>query len=202
MATMTVSYSKLTEMTAEDAAKWVAYDEAEEPAVFPDRILAAVADMNNSRELLQVGRLDHSLQSATRAYRDGRGEQYTVAALVHDLGDSLAPFSAGAYAAAILKPFVDERICWIVDHHEVFTLYYYAHFFGGDRNARDMYRDHPYYDDGVEFSELYDQNCFDPEYDALPLEFFRSMVHRIFGEVRFPPEGRSYVADGHGRSRP
>jgi len=197
-----VNYTKLEDMTESDAAGWVAYDEAEERTEFPDRLLAALGDMNNSLELLPIGRLDHSLQSATRAFRDGRSEQYCVAALFHDLGDSLAPFSAGEYAAAILKPFVEERICWIVEHHEIFTLHYYGEFFGADRNARDRYLGHPFYSDAVEFSALYDQNCFDPEYETLSVEFFRPMVHRVFGELRFPPEGREYLLTANRPNRP
>ena len=36
-----------------------------------------------------------------------------------------------------------------------------------------------------EFCELYDQNCFDPAYEALPAEQFRPMVERVFSEVRY-----------------
>jgi predicted HD phosphohydrolase len=82
--------------------------------------------------------------------------------------------------AAVLRPFVSERICWIVEHHPLFQTYYYAHYFGSDRNARDRFRDHPYYDDCVEFCERYDQNCFDPDFQSRPLEFFAPMVRRVF----------------------
>ena len=34
----------------------------------------------------QVDRLTHSLQTATRAYRDGRDDEYVVCALLHDMG--------------------------------------------------------------------------------------------------------------------
>lgn len=197
-----VKYTKLEDMTESDAAGWIAYDEVEEPNDFPDRVLAALADMNNSLELLPIGRLDHSLQSATRAFRDGRSEEYCVAALIHDLGDSLAPFSAGEYAAAILRPFVDERICWIVEHHEIFTLHYYGEFFGADRDARDRYLGHPYYADAVDFSAMYDQNCFDPDYETLSLEFFRPMTRRVLGELRNAPEGREYMLGSNRPNRP
>ena len=49
----------------------------------------------------RVDRYEHSLQSATRALRDGRSEEYVVAALLHDLGDELAPWTHGEMAAAI-----------------------------------------------------------------------------------------------------
>src|SRR6185503_16083731 len=38
-----------------------------------------------------VTRLEHSLQTATRAHRDGRDEEYVVCALLHDIGDILLP---------------------------------------------------------------------------------------------------------------
>ena len=128
----------------------------------------------------KVSRLEHSLQSATRAYRDGRSEEYVAAALLHDIGDNLAPYTHGEMVAAILKPFLPEKLVWIVKYHGLFQMYYYAHYYGGDRDARERFRDHPWFDDCAEFCEKYDQNCFDPQYDSLPLEFFEPLVRKIF----------------------
>jgi hypothetical protein len=71
-----------------------------------------------------VSRLAHSLQSATRAERDGcqRPVDYVVAALIHDLGDGLAPYPHGSYAAAVLRPFVSQELCWI-SHHPLFQMH-------------------------------------------------------------------------------
>ena len=130
-------------------------------------------------------RLEHSLQSATRAYRDGRSEEYVVMALLHDIGDELAPWTHSELAAAVLRPYVSEECWWIAKHHGVFQLYYYAHHLGGDRNVRDHYRSSPFFDACAEFCELYDQNSFDPGYESLPIEFFEPMVRRVFAEPRF-----------------
>ena len=124
--------------------------------------------------------LEHCLQSATRAHRAGESEELIVAALVHDIGDMLAPFSHSELAAAVLRPFVSEKTYWIVKHHGVFQMFYYAHHSGGDRNARDNYKGHRWYKDAVRFCERYDQNCFDPNYESEPLSFFAPMVHRVF----------------------
>jgi predicted HD phosphohydrolase len=156
-------------------------DAMEEIAELPDRVLDAVANLRNFQGALQVTRYEHSLQSATRAYRDGKDEEYVVMCLVHDIGDTLAPYSHGPLVAAVIKPFVSERVRWIVEKHPLFQSYYFAHHLGADRNARDKYKDHPYYEDTIEFCAKYDQNCFDPDYDSLPLEFFEPMVHRVFG---------------------
>ena len=127
-----------------------------------------------------VSRLEHSLQSATRAERDGRPVDYVVAALVHDIGDSLAPYSHGSYAAAVLRPFVSEELCWIVSHHPLFQMHYYGAQTGDDPNARDAYAGHPWFAATAEFCERYDENCFDPGYDWLPLEHFAPAVEEVF----------------------
>ncbi len=149
-----------------------------------DRLLEALAKLEHSVSGYQVSRLEHSLQSATRAQRDGRDEEYVVAALLHDIGDALAPYSHSELAGAILRPFVSEPVYWMIKHHGLFQMYYYAHHQGGDRNSRDRFRDHPHYAATVEFCECYDQNCFDPDYDSLPLEAFKPLLMKVFREPK------------------
>jgi predicted HD phosphohydrolase len=180
----TVSFTSMADGTKEDYELLVHYED-EYTAELPDRIIAAVRALEHSLTGYQVTRLEHSLQSATRAERDGKDEEYVVAALVHDIGDELAPHTHGEMSAAVMNPFLPERLCWIVQHHPVFQEFYYAHFLGGDRDSRERYRGHQWFDDCVEFCELYDQNCFDPDYDSLPLEHFEPMVRRVFAEPRY-----------------
>lgn len=127
-----------------------------------------------------ITRYQHSLQSATRAYRDGADEEIVVAALLHDVGDTLAMKNHTELAAAILRPYVSEKTAWIVEHHGIFQGYYFWHHIGKDRNARDKFKDHLWYDDCVHFCEHYDQASFDQEYDTFDLEFFMPMLERIF----------------------
>jgi predicted HD phosphohydrolase len=176
----TVGYAHLTQMTQAD------YDLGEEyqqeiNRELPDRVMETLRGLAKYQGPMLVDRLEHSLQSATYAHNDGRDEEYVVAALIHDIGDDLAPHSHGPMVAAIMRPFFHERLCWIVEKHPLFQTYYYAHFMGADPNARDRYADHPYYQDCIEFCERYDQNCFDPDFESLPLAFFEPMVRRIFG---------------------
>ncbi len=180
----TVQFTSMAAGTKEDYDLLGRY-EHEYVAQLPSRLLVALDHLKQSFAGYQVSRYEHSLQSATRAHRDGRSEEYVVAALLHDLGDELAPYTHGEMVAAILKPYVSEEICWVVKHHGLFQMYYYAHHSGGDRNARDRYRDHPHYDACVEFCEKYDQCCFDPAYDTLPIEVFEPMVGRVFAEPRY-----------------
>ena len=159
--------------------------EAKFAAGTADRVLEMLRALAGALAGYQVDRLEHSLQCATRAHWDGAGEEMVVAALLHDIGDLLAPFNHSELAAAVLRPYVAERTCWIVGHHGLFQSYYYAHHTGGDRNARDAFRDHPWYWDTVEFCDRWDQSSFDPGYESLPIEFFEPMVRRIFGRTPF-----------------
>ena len=179
-----VSFTRMADGTREDY-EFLGRLEEEYAKSLPDRLLQALAGLKSSLSGYQVTRYEHSLQSATRAYRDGRSQEYVVAALLHDVGDVLAPYTHGEMVAAILKPFVAEEMCWVVKHHGLFQMVYYAHHSGGDRHARDRFKDHPYYDACAEFCEKYDQNCFDPGYDSLPVEFFKPMVRRVFAEPRY-----------------
>lgn len=148
----------------------------------------ALEQLKTTKDILggyALDRFGHSLQSATRAFRDDRDEEYVAMALLHDMGDGLAPFNHGEYAAAVMRPYVSEKAVWILKYHGIFQAYYYAHHLGLDRNARDRFKDEPYYDDTAEFCAKYDQNCFDPDYDNLPLEFFEPMVRRIFAREPF-----------------
>ena len=145
-----------------------------------ERILKFMSNLTETLEGYQISRLEHSLQSATRAYKNKESEEMIVATLLHDIGDELAPMNHSEYAAAILKPYVSEKTHWIIEKHGEFQMYYYAHHLGGDRNKRDEYKSHKYYQDTINFCEQYDQNSFDPNYKSLPLEFFRPMVKKIF----------------------
>ena len=145
-----------------------------------DRLLKFMSGLTDTLEGYQISRLEHSIQSATRAYRNGESEEMVVAALLHDIGDELAPMNHSEYAATILKPYVSEKTHWIIEKHGEFQMFYYAHYLGGDRNKREKYKDHEYYQDTINFCEKYDQNSFDPNYKSLPLDFFKPMVKKIF----------------------
>ena len=145
-----------------------------------DRILKFMSGLTETLEGYQISRLEHSLQSATRAHKNGESEEMVVAALLHDIGDERAPMNHSEYAAAILKPYVSERTHWIVEKHGEFQMFYYAHHLGGDKNKRDKYKGHKYYQATIDFCEKYDQNSFDPNYKSLPLDFFKPMVKKIF----------------------
>lgn len=146
----------------------------------PDRVLTHLSILEGDTGGYAVDRLTHSLQTATRAQRDGQDDEYVVCALLHDIGDTLASTNHADLAATILEPFVSEKNHWIVKHHGVFQGYYFFHHFDLDRNVRDRFRDHEWFRDCAAFCEKYDQNSFDPEYETLPLEAFESAVRGVF----------------------
>jgi len=135
-------------------------------------------------EAYPVDRLEHSLQAATRADRDGRDEEYVVCALLHDIGDTLATLNHSELAAVVLEPFVSEENHWIVKHHGIFQGYYFFHHLGMDRNLREQFRGHPSFERTAHFCEVYDAPAFDPAGETLPLEAFEPMVRRVFATPR------------------
>jgi len=150
-----VSYTRMADMTEADL-RLIDADAERDARDLPARLMNAVAELERFQGPLKVSRLEHSLQSATRAHRAGKDKEYVAAALLHDIGDALAPHSHG--------------------------------------DARDKYIDHPFYDDCVEFCEDFDQNCFDPDYDSLPLEFFRPLVEEVFRHPRHAADDLPFVA--------
>jgi predicted HD phosphohydrolase len=173
------AFRAMTESTKED---WDIVREAEaiQFKALPGIVLGELEKLKEETEAFAVSRYEHSLQSATLAYRDGADEEMIVAALLHDIGDTLALHNHAEIAAAVLKPYVSRKTHWIIKHHGIFQGVYFWHHVGLDPNSRDKYRDHEWFDDAAAFCEKYDQNAFDPDYDSLPVEFFTPMVKRIF----------------------
>ena len=174
----TAQFHAMTEGTAED---WgIIYEESKVHArALPERVLAHLELLRGDRGGFAVDRLEHSLQTATRAFQDGRDEEYVVCALLHDIGDTLGPLNHAEVAAVLLKPYVSERNHWMVDNHGIFQAYYFFHFAGLDRNLRDRFRDHPDFEYTLEFCDRYDQNSFDPHFESMPLEAFVPMLNRV-----------------------
>jgi predicted HD phosphohydrolase len=145
-----------------------------------DRVLAHLKLLDGDFGGFRIDRLQHSLQTATRAHRDGRGEDYVVMALLHDIGDTLGTYNHPEIGAAILKPFVSDELHWICQNHGAFQGYYYFHFVGMDRDIRERFRGNPHFEACRAFCEKYDQSAFDPDYASEPLSFFEPMVQRVF----------------------
>ena len=181
-----VSFIRMDKGTAEDYAFLNALED-EFVVALPDRLLAALTSLEGSLAGYQINRLEHSLQSATRAEADGADIELIVSALIHDLGDDLAPLNHSQLAAAIIRPYVRAEVAWIIEHHGVFQMHYYGDAMGVDKNARDIYRDHAWFDSCEQFCRDWDQVAFDPDYPTKPLAHFEPMLREIFTRPPFDP---------------
>jgi len=181
-----VSFRRMEDGTRED---YLLLDESERSYAqgLADRVLESMRKLDHSLFGYRVTRLQHSLQTATRALRDGADDEMVFAALLHDIGDEIAPYNHSEMAAAILRPYVRPEVAWIVEHHGLFQNYYYVHHLGGDRNARDRLRDHPWYAACVHFCAAWDQCSFDPDYRNESLEFFTPLVQRMLARTPQDP---------------
>ncbi|HTL93717.1 MAG TPA: HD domain-containing protein [Steroidobacteraceae bacterium] len=186
-----VSFRRMEDGTRED---YLLLDESERRYAqgLADRVLESMRKLDHSLFGYRVTRLQHSLQTATRALRDGADDELVFAALLHDIGDEIAPYNHSEMAAAIVRPYVRPEVAWIVEHHGLFQNYYYVHHLGGDRHARDRLRDHPWYAACVHFCAAWDQCSFDPDYGHESLEFFTPLVRRML--ARTPQDPRYQTA--------
>jgi predicted HD phosphohydrolase len=150
----------------------------------PDRVIAHLKLLEGDYGGFPVDRFTHSLQTATRALRAGRDEEYVVCALLHDIGDTLGSFNHPDIAAAILKPFISDANLWMVQNHGIFQGYYFFHHLGMDRNMRDQFAGSPHYDHTAEFCELFDGPAFDQKAETLPISTFEPMLRRVMAAPR------------------
>jgi predicted HD phosphohydrolase len=177
------SFNHMRDGTAQDWAI-IADDFRAYARQLPGRILAHLRLLDGDFGGFPIDRLSHSLQTASRAWRDGRDEEYVVCALLHDIGDTLGSYNHPDIAAAILKPFVSPENLWMVEKHGIFQGYYFFHHLGMDRHLREQFSGHPQYQRTIEFCARYDAAAFDPDYENLPLSFFEPMLERVFAQPR------------------
>ena len=179
-----VSFTEMKKGTKED---YLFLDKHEKKYVnqTADRLIKYMSGMTETLEGYQVSRLEHSLQSATRAFEAGESEEMVVATLLHDIGDELAPMNHSQYAAAVLRPYVSKKTHWIIEKHGLFQTYYSAEHLGGNKNEREKYKDAEHYQATIDFCEKYDQASFDPNYKSMNLEEFEPMVRNIFSRKPF-----------------
>lgn len=148
----------------------------------PKRVMDHLRLLDGDFGGFKVDRLEHSLQTATRAHRDGRDEEYVVCALLHDIGDTLGAYDHGGVAAAILKPFISQANHWMLQNHTIFQAYYYNEHMGGNKNARDKFKDNPHFEHAREFVDSYDMPAFDPDYKSMTLDEFEPMMGRVMSK--------------------
>ena len=61
-------------------------------------------------------------------------------------------------------------------------MYYYL---GENKNERDKFKGHKYYQDTINFCEKWDQKSFDPNFKSLTLKDFKPYVQKIFSRTPY-----------------
>jgi predicted HD phosphohydrolase len=176
-------FSSMAQSTAEDWSLIAVHARRFERKL-ADRVLTHLQLLKGRARGFPVDRFQHSLQTATHAFKSGEDEEYVVCALLHDIGDTIGTLNHADIAAAILKPFVSRENLWMIENHTIFQGYYYLNHFGRDRNSRDQFKDHPCFQKTVDFCEKYDNTAFDPKMRSMPLKAFEPMVRRVFANPR------------------
>ena len=176
--------AQFTRMQDSTQADWqtIAGEFMQFSQTLPDRVMAHLKLLDGDYGGFPVDRYTHCLQTATRALRDGRDDEYVVCALLHDIGDTLGTFNHPDIAAAIVKPFVSEANLWMVQNHGIFQGYHFFHHLGMDRHMRDMFQGHAPYARTEEFIALYDEPAFDATYDTLPMSEFEPILRRVMAQ--------------------
>ena len=183
-----VSFTQMKDGTKAD---YELLEKLEKPylSLTADRIMSELRRQGEvSLEGYPITRLDHGLQSATRAEADGADIDWIVGALLHDIGDGLAPQNHDRFSAEVVRPFVRWDVAWCIEHHGIFQMYYYGRHYGWDENARDEFKDHPAFASCATFCERWDQSSFDPDYNSKPLEYWEPMVREVFNRKAYDPD--------------
>lgn len=182
----TVSFNRMDKGTVEDYAL---LDKLEKHHIkaLPDRLLEALAGLEHSLAGYKLSRLDHSLQSATRAEDDNADLELIVAALIHDLGDDLAPENHSQLAACIIRPYVRAEVTWVVHMHGLFQMQFYGAQMQLPVDGHLEYSSHPWFNTCQQFCDNWDQQAFDPEYPTRPLSHFEPMLREVFSRTAFDP---------------
>lgn len=184
----TVNFTAMKDGTKEEY-EFLRTQEHSFNAMTAERILRELASQaTDTIGGYKITRLQHALQSATRAAKDNADTDWVVAALLHDIGDGLAPQNHDKMAAEIIRPFVREEVSWVVEHHGAFQMVYYAqHYEGWNQHEREKHNDSPYYQSCIDFCERWDQSSFDPHYPMYDLSHFEPMVKAVFDRKPYDP---------------
>ena len=176
----TTSFTSMDESTRE---QWqvIGAETAKHQGRVADRVLAMLRSLDEVVDGFAVDQLTHCLQTATRAERAGADDELVVASLCHDIGKAVSVPNHPRIAAEILRPYVRAEVTSAILAHQDFQgRHYYAHF-DMDPDARDRYRDEPWYGLAEQFADEWDQVSFDPDYPTESLAHFEPLVRAVFG---------------------
>ena len=149
----------------------------------PERMMGLLRSMDDLHQGFAVSQLQHSLQTATRAERDGADDDMVIASLCHDIGKTFSNMNHPAIAAEMLRPWVSDAAYWVVKYHQDFQGRHYYARIGIDPEIRRKHLGHEHYELAERFADVWDQTAFDPDYDTEPLEHFEPLVREVFSRT-------------------
>lgn len=144
----------------------------------PDRIVAMIESLRGVCGGFPVDQYEHSLQTATRAERDGASDEIIFLALVHDIGKVISWWGHAEIVAEILRPYMSENVVWLARYHQDFQGRFFHKAVGKDPNEYLKHKGHPCFDQACRLSD-WDQLSFDPNYKSLSLEHFKPLINKF-----------------------
>jgi predicted HD phosphohydrolase len=138
----------------------------------PDRVIKMLAMLEGLYYGNAVDQLQHSLQTATRAYRANAEDELVLISLCHDVGKAVSLANHSGIAAELLRPFVSDANYHVVQSHTQFQ----ARFWLEKSDVYLEHKDQPWFDKAVTFSTEWDQESMDPRYPTLPLGHFEPLI--------------------------
>ena len=148
---------------------------------FPKRLLWALKQLKEMKEVNGISQFTHSLQTATRAMKANASDEMIFAALMHDAGKALITRNHAGVIAETLSSVVSLDTYYILLTHETFQGFFTYSKLGLDPNARSIYKNEPWYESAILFNE-WDELSLDPKYKSKPLKEFVPLVFQFAGK--------------------
>ena len=177
------SFRRMDESTAEQWAVIGERTTANQGRV-ADRFLMLLESLASINDGFITDQLTHCLQTATMAERAGADDEMIFGALCHDIGKAVSVPNHGAISAEMIKPYVRDDVYFAIRHHQDFQGKHYYNHFGAPTDLREQFRDEPWFELCEEFTDDWDQQAFDPDYDSLPLDHFEPLVREMTARVK------------------
>jgi predicted HD phosphohydrolase len=153
----------------------------------PERMLAALRALDRVDFGFPVSQQAHLRQAATRAVRAGAGDEWVLAALLHDVTKLIATPNHAEAGAALLAPYVSAEVHAVLAHHQIFQARFSAE--PGSPAAREFesFRGEPWFEAALRFSGEWDAPAFELGYAALPLAEFEPLLRERLRRPRREP---------------
>jgi predicted HD phosphohydrolase len=181
---MATTFTRMDESTAEDWAV-IGAETMNNQGRVADQFLMLLGQLAQITDGFATDQLTHCLQTATLAEKAGADREMIFASLCHDIGKAVSVFNHPAIGAEMIRPYVRNEVYQTILVHQDFQGKHYYRHFNKDPDAREQYRDEPWFELAARFADEWDQQAFDPEAETYPLEHFEPLIREITSAPRF-----------------